>query len=774
MMSIRMGVPSAILFFVCGSVASSAASGPTLFLPATAGGAVLSSGRNLQLGSERIISLDAGEFRLNGDGVQLPPSRDWRNLRSPETEVSTAVRLVSPGVLHVEWKVNFTSAPKLREVAARFRVFASRPGAWESARQDFHWIPNIKAAPNQIAADHVFRSPVVMVLAGDAGVAVIPDLDVLRTNRSAPHFLDLQFPKGEAPFIEYGMAPSRPEGHVYYTRTGEVFTPEERQLRFACYVLLRPKTTREQLTEDASRFLWSRYATPLTTNVKPQVAPFSTYARYGYKMALDKLWVDGPVAGTGGITLSTYKNKETGRSGGRLFENDLWFHSWFNNLRTAWGLHYWGETLHKPEWTQHARSMARLILSAPRKDGIFSTIYRSDNRTWQSSGQGGGANLYHLPDNAWTAIWLLRYHQEREPVEEAPAFLIEFTRALLRLQNKDGSFPARVNTDSLAADSVLDRSASEALPIWFLAEMLNRRMLPSELLQPVRDAVRRGADDLRTRLIPDQRFEDFELYLSCSKKPLTFQDETTAMTGQNTLSMQWSAEALLLAYKLLNDPAYLRAGKFCLNVLSLYQQVWNPPWLTLYAFGGFGVMNTDAEWNDARQAQFAETFANYYDVTRDPMHLERAVAAARASFTLVVMDENQEVAPRNYQGAERNQETHGASAENYGHAGMDVRAYQSGFHWGTGSALTTAAILLQRYSGLYVDADRRHAFGIDGAIAKKVEWRPKSVTIDLDAVPGFEQGNGRLRSRAGMRSVTIEGTPAELAKDGSFVFNAAP
>ena len=28
------------------------------------------------------------------------------------------------------------------------------------------------------------------------------------------------------------------------------------------------------------------------------------------------------------------------------------------------------------------------------------------------------------------------------------------------------------------------------------------------------------------------------------------------------------------------------------------------------AFGGYGVMNTDGEWNDARQAQFAETHSH--------------------------------------------------------------------------------------------------------------------------------------------------------------------
>ena len=56
-------------------------------------------------------------------------------------------------------------------------------------------------------------------------------------------------------------------------------------------------------------------------------------------------------------------------------------------------------------------------------------------------------------------------------------------------------------------------------------------------------------------------------------------------------------------------------------------------------------MNTDAEWNDARQAQFAETLANFYDLTGNIEYLERAVAASRASFAFMVIDENKDVAP---------------------------------------------------------------------------------------------------------------------------------
>jgi hypothetical protein len=66
----------------------------------------------------------------------------------------------------------------------------------------------------------------------------------------------------------------------------------------------------------------------------------------------------------------------------------------------------------------------------------------------------------------------------------------------------------------------------------------------------------------------------------------------------------------------------------------------------------------------------------------------------------MVLPENREIAPKNYQGTAANGESfNGTMAENYGHHGYDERSYQSGFHWGTGSALTTAAIFTSVLKG---------------------------------------------------------------------------
>jgi hypothetical protein len=70
--------------------------------------------------------------------------------------------------------------------------------------------------------------------------------------------------------------------------------------------------------------------------------------------------------------------------------------------------------------------------------------------------------------------------------------LVGFAEALVKLQHEDGSFPGRVFTGNLKTDPVLDRTASSALPVWYLAEMLNRGLLPGNGKSAGRSAERRA------------------------------------------------------------------------------------------------------------------------------------------------------------------------------------------------------------------------------------------------------------------------------------------
>jgi hypothetical protein len=107
---------------------------------------------------------------------------------------------------------------------------------------------------------------------------------------------------------------------------------------------------------------------------------------------------------------------------------------------------------------------------------------------------------------------------------------------------------------------------------WFLEELVLAGKVPSASVVRYREAIRRSLDFLRRDILRQQRFEDFESFFSCSPKPMHYYDSSTAMYSQNTLSMQWCAEAFLQAYRLFGKKDDLRDAEYCLNILSLYQR----------------------------------------------------------------------------------------------------------------------------------------------------------------------------------------------------------
>lgn len=57
-------------------------------------------------------------------------------------------------------------------------------------------------------------------------------------------------------------------------------------------------------------------------------------------------------------------------------------------------------------------------------------------------------------------------------------------------------------------------------------------------------------------------------------------------------------------------------------------------------FGGFGVMNADAEWNDARGSLFAEIIMQYGKILNISEYYERGISALKSSFVMMYCPEN--------------------------------------------------------------------------------------------------------------------------------------
>jgi len=673
------------------------------------------------------------------------------NLFTQTVDVDT----ISEGVYHITVSLSANETHRIKDLKITLSFLPDSINH-EEVKSSFHWVPNLKKDSSDFISQHCFRSPAIIVTNGQTVASIIPDLNKINTYNQTPYYLDLNF-KDNYTSVTYGLSNYKTDKHVYYERKDSLFTLPNK-IEFGLYVISSDHSTPLDILTKTNSLLWDTFAVNYVDSLSPQVLPFREYANRGYDMALSKYWVNGSTPGTGGITLSTLQNKETGNYRGREFKDDLWFHSWFNNARTAYGFYLWGKETNNKLWMDKALSTMNLLLTSPQNKGFFPTIWVPGNK-WVSSGQGGGPELYHVPDNAWTALWLLRFNDEIKKLPGANKFLIEFARSLVKTQLTNGSFPARLHTSDLSSDVSLANSASGAMATWFLEEMILRKKLPLDLDSEARVAIRRSLFFLEREILPTLRFQDYEVFYSCAPNKLEDFDSLTWAYPHNTLSIQWSAEAFLKAYSISEDKRDLENAEYCLNILSLYQQVWSPPFIDFYAFGGFGVQNTDAEWSDARQAQFSETYLNFYLATGKEEYLQRSIAACRASFALMAIPENKSISPQNYQGTSYNGEFTGAMAENCGHSGYNKRSGQSGFHWGTGSALTTAAILKQKLGDIYIDSRFQSVNGVDGVIVKDVQWGD-TIELTTKRIPGLAKPSIKNSvPSAGDRIVILDNEP---------------
>lgn len=622
------------------------------------------------------------------------------SLFTENENLNFACRKDSDTVLHMEIRAaqDFTADRMSVTLSLSSSDYAGIAG-------QFHFIPGIKQRKENICGAHVFRSPAAILSDGECSIALIPDMPALDKKLAELTFLDMRFDEQDScpPYLELGLIHQKSEPHMYYVPTGENLTVEKGTV-LPFYILCFRQKTAYQVLHEVQTFLFETFAKPYEQYSLPQTVSFDTYARYGnaFGESMYQEYENG-----GGIPLTTFL-KENGTYSGREYADDQFFHCWFNNMRTARELYYFGKRLSNEKWVHMARQIRNLLLTAPQQDGLFPTIYAPHDGGWiGSSLQGGGPEYYSLPDCAWTAYQLMLYGETCEPSKESDAFLKNFADGLLKQVRPDGTFPVWVK---IKENSGVERNGVKDEPgVATVTERLlgtTASVLCAHFLAEY--ALRHGGEEYKNAAIGymeyiaencllQQKFEDFELYYSCSAKKEDYYDKISRMWGQNTLAMQWTAESYLALYKLTGEEKYLTYGKFALDLMTMYQQVWNPPYVSIYAFGGFGVMNTDAEWNDARQAQFAETLANFYDVTGEKLYFKRAVAALRASFMLMVIDENAAVSPKTVIPRQWLNEAHGGMAENYGHDGIDERSGQSGFHWGSGSALVTAAEFMRRY-----------------------------------------------------------------------------
>lgn len=581
------------------------------------------------------------------------------------------------------------------------------------------WVPHLRPGPEDVIPDHAARSPVAAVQDDKVRVLLLPDL---AEPRALPWAFDADCTDARGARVSFGATGWVQRDHIYFRTDPTRHTEQRFSLRMR--IVVEP-TGPEALESACARWTWRTYGAPRAATARTQALPFSEHAVRAYAAAFADEWL---VAEVDGVPIGGPIHYSAGGTA-------IFFQSWFNALRSATGVALLGRRTQRPDLVARAEAVANLVEQMPAGP-LLPTWYDHETRHWWGVGDDliftwaardpEVLRFFHLPDVCETAHWMMVWNTLVAPRPAFTARLQQIGRFLARAQLADGSLPSYFDWHTLEPGPRLRSVAQSAVagPILLATGHL--------------DAALRLADFLCREVVPSRRYFDFETFFSDSYKPFDFADPHTGIPPQNTLSMAWTADFLMrIGTSPVGSDAqramWLACAQRALDQLCLYQQLWEPPFLSYRSFGGFGVMNTDGEWSDARQALFGLLLLDAYEAFGLPEYFHRGVAALRSGFALQAIPENRDICPTVYDGSCPNWPRErlwdfdwtrppermgrmpaGKMVENYAHAAYDAPGVRTGFDWGEGSAATCALVATERFGDVYVDRERGNVFGIDG------------------------------------------------------------
>lgn len=591
--------------------------------------------------------------------------------------ISTRLTLAPKAVVHsVEDRYDFMPARRTTDNA-------------QEGPLDFVWSQNIKSEADDLIPTGGFKSPAVMMQQGKVFAALMPHL----SNRLVESLaMDLDVTSDKHPWMSYGAVPSQPHGHSYFRRLTDGQPKVLADTVEYSYSIVVSRQPVKLGYRRVVRRLWADYGHPallaspdMQQNViLPELRSFDSWRKDAWHTYADSVYTSFDC---GGKQCGTLKSNRSGGGDWEHSEPDAWFNAWFQTLRTAYGWYLYGRDTHDATIMKKAESVLTLALSAPQKDGAFPTIYFVDSHRWQNDdGWAGYADDYHSFCMSWTAYWMLRWAEDLTPERKAEVlnFVKPYGDFLLRQQLPSGVIPSWYDTSLRPRAEFRDLNAETGASALLLVN-LGKATGDARYIQ----GAERAMDFISREVVPRQRWFDFETYLSCARKPYNFFDHWTAQYPQNNLAEIQTVEAWLALYQATNKREYLDSGTKALDYLLLTQQVWNNPSFSPKLLGGFTTQNTDAEWSDARQGYAAIVLFNYYRATDNIEYLERAVAAARSTFAV-------------------------APWENWAHTGyIDEHGALTGFHWGTGSAMTSVEMMSPELGDGLIDLRAGKGVGFD-------------------------------------------------------------
>ena len=640
-------------------------------------------------------------------------------------------------------------------------------------KEEFRWSPATPIS-GQVVGDVAFHSPALILQQGGLFAAMVPDLDSInrdkvlspdarRTryvgatiydspevtgNYSMPTALDLNINSGltRQPVMSYGMMDYIVGHEIRHYRLNDasmIRTLATNTISYGFDLFLGAQEPSNRGYQQISRYLWERYGQPLLRSRPHLALPSEEYVKLVYGIVSQPMSpsVQAPVPGYAdhGVFLDfTMSNQPVCSMVAPLgvlgFGDALWNFEFWNPVRDASGMYYWGQKLGKPDLRDRARGIINLALLAPREtNGMFCLTYLAQSGTWLRGCVSAPArSLFSKNNDTWdvpamskTAAHLVEYYKQCEQDPRILAWLAPYANWLATSINPDGRIPSYF-TPAMLPNDPFTVNAQSAASMWFLSEFYSITNNPSYLAGSIRIA-----SYLISNVIPNQRWMDLEPWFSDGQNPLDLTvDPVQGLPLKGNLSTIWAAEGFASLYRNTGSDLYLRTGEQVVDYLAFWQNGWNFHYIyAAFPFGGVTSDNVDtAACLDARQAETVRSFFWYGQQLGRQDLLERAVAAARSGAVLI----NHPLHIANGIYSHPNIYGTGLGPENINHGGFNQSAMRTHPSWGECSAiftgLGTADYLM---SGCYVNATNLLAVGMNGLWCTNISAGSNSLAFTV-------------------------------------------
>ncbi len=585
---------------------------------------------------------------------------------------------------------------------------------------------------------------------------------------SLPTAMDLSLNSGitDNPLISYGFIDYWVEQHVYWRHENkhgaQIRELSNNTISYGFDLFLKADVEKYRGYQHISSYLWERYGKEYFCLPRPQALPFSEYAKVSYPASFayqgydinypatftsrDSYVTDGPTLHhrTGNPELETWQQWEMNGTpvGGLRLTAPQWYDliyntSWWNNVCDATGIFYWGKTLNDPSLLNKARRIINFTLSAPQNEGIFPGLYDVKKGSWMLSlwnpphegydpdkvdsywsfNKNDGA--YQTSSASVTAGFLMQYRQDCEDNPGILPYVKRYGDFLIQNMQANGCVPGWFN-ESLEPLPSLRWNADGGAHIWVLSELFRATGERKYM-----NAAEKMAEFMIHEVMPRQKWYDFETFYSCAVKPETFYDHRTAQYPANNMSVSWALEGFASLYENSTNKKYLAAAEAIADYSLFYQAIWAPHYIvTAYPFGGFSSQNSDAEWLDQRSHRFANGLMRIGLLAGRQDLLERAIAAARSSLTLINHPHHIENDIYKYPNFPL-----GLGPENIDHEGFPQMPLRSGPSWSEVGGLAGTSHLLNQMGGIYLNFKANIGLGIDGIKVDRFWLKDNKIMI---------------------------------------------